>query len=208
MNPAELHNVVSQTLQERKADFEQDIKPAYETYIHSVSEKDVCSSLQTCVMLMTLCAAFPAGRVMDLGSGISSYVLRLYKQQYQPGLTVHSIDTDAYWLNKSRDFVAQHGLDTEGFYLWDEAGELQEPCGLIFLDIQDYPKRQEFLPKILGRFCTPRTNILMDDMHWPRYRHAVSEFLWQRDFVHLSLEKETRDEFGRYAGLICGLSGE
>jgi predicted O-methyltransferase YrrM len=207
MTPAELHGAISQTLQKKGPAFEHDLKAAYDNYIHSVSEKDVASSMETCVMLMVLCAAFDSERVMDLGSGFSSYALRLYKQKYQPGLEVHSIETDGFWLNKTKAFVDQNGLDMQGFHIWEEAKNLSVSCDMIFLDIQDYPRRQEYLPQVISRFCHAKTKILLDDMHWPRYRHAISEILWRQDYTHLNLEKETRDQFGRFAGLICAVSG-
>jgi hypothetical protein len=206
MTPYELHKTISESLEKKKASFLEDLRVAYEVYIHTVSEKDVASSLESCVMLMNLCAAFPVKRVMDMGSGLSSYVFRLFKQKYQPELEVHSIDTEAYWLNKSRDFVLQNGLDPEGFLLWDEADDLKAQCDLIFFDVQDYPTRLDFLPPVIKRFCGPEAKILLDDMHWPRYRQALSDLLWQRDYMHINLENETRDEFGRYAGLLCGVT--
>ena len=168
----------------------------------TVSEKDMASSLESCVMLMVLCKALEVKCAMDLGSGFSSYVLRRYKRDYEPEMTVYSIDTDGFWLDMSRGFCEQHGLDMQGFMLWEEREKISQKCGLIFLDIQDYPSRQEYLPEVAEHYCHPGTAVLLDDMQWPRYSAAVYEKLAGLDYAHLNLHDETLDGFGRFAKLV------
>ncbi len=206
-NPINLRQALDKVMASHAEQFRAELLPAYERYVDTVSERDVASSLETSVMLMVLCKALSADTVMDLGSGFSSYVFRYYKQKYNPGLGVYSIDTDSYWLDMSRKFSGLHDLSPEGYMLWDDNTRIHDKCDLIFLDIQDYPRRQGYLPKVRERFCHPGTAVLLDDMHWPRYSAAIYETLSGRDYVHLNLKAQTLDQYGRFANLICGLTG-
>jgi hypothetical protein len=53
-----------------------------------------------------------AKRLLDLGSGFSSYVLRAYAAGV-PGAVGWSVDDDPAWLEKTRAFLVSEGLSTE-----------------------------------------------------------------------------------------------
>ena len=48
--------------------------------------------------------------ILDLGSGFSSAVFRLYMAQQNVQTTVYSVDDDPLWLNKTRDSLKANNL--------------------------------------------------------------------------------------------------
>ena len=91
-----------------------DLKPQYNNYIKTVSKNAV--SYQYISTAIQLCC--PYYRVVDLGSGFTSFVLRAYRKELN--LDICSVDTSRAWLEKTKEFCAQNDVDTDGFMLWSD----------------------------------------------------------------------------------------
>jgi predicted O-methyltransferase YrrM len=161
----------------------------------------MAASLELSVLLTSLCRILHPWRVVDLGSGFSSYVLRLYAAQAKPSPEVWSVDDSAEWLNKTREYLSALGLSTANLGTWEDfAASGQSGFDLILHDLGNMETRAGALPRVieLGR---PGAMIVLDDVHKGTYRRAACAALRRRRLPCWSLRSFTLDRFGRYAWL-------
>lgn len=191
---------------ERQKAVREAVTPGHEAYVTFVSEPDMAASLEACVLLGVLVSWLRPARILDLGSGVSSYVLRAVAESAQLGAEVVSVDTDRHWLEKTREFCAKRQLDTGAFLAWEELRQREtQPCDLVFFDLDHPPARQGFLPEVVSRFLAPEGVLLVDDMHFPRYRQAVLSLLAERGACLVNVAPQTLDSWGRYCLLAVNV---
>lgn len=178
------------------------LSEAYEMYVEDVSEADMAISLESAAYLTALCLVLEPRSVLDLGSGFTSYALRKVKGEVLESMEVVSVDTDADWLGKSREFSMAFGLDLEGFLTWEQLEQTERTFDLISFDIDHPPMRGTYLDKTLKRFVGPATFMLIDDMHFPKYRIFVHDALSAYNYAHVPCKQYTLDEFGRFGTLV------
>jgi len=176
---------------------------AHADYVARVSSEDMALSLQTAALLRLLCRLLRPASVLDLGSGFSSYVLRRARAEDGGAMLVRSVDTDAAWLQRSREYVREKGLPDDGFALWGELPD--QPFDLVLLDVERPPQRNGFLMPTLQRFCRPQTALLLDDLHMPGFRVFALETFMGFSYCHVDCRRYTTDRFGRFASLFLGL---
>ncbi len=193
---AALQAAVTQEFSKRK----KALAATHQDYVTRVSSEDMALSLQTGVLLQILCSVLHPRSVLDVGSGFSSFVLRQERARRDNGLRVLSLDTDADWLERSRAYVREQGLDDDSFALWDAAQE--EPFDLVLFDVERPPQRNAFLMPMLRKFCRPGTAVLLDDLHMSGFRVFALETLLGFSYGHVDCRSYTMDRFGRYASLF------
>jgi SAM-dependent methyltransferase len=81
---------------------------------------DMAVSVELCRFLVQYCAEYHPERIADLGSGITSWTLRTWRDAQCPSCNVISVDDNPDWLKRSREFSAAAGSGTDGFYTWEE----------------------------------------------------------------------------------------
>lgn len=172
---------------------------AYERYVHDVSTENMAISLELATFMLGICRALRPRRVLDLGSGFSSYVLRLYAQQSDTGVRVVSVDDSDEWLPKTRGFVERYGLSTSNMVPWRaflEDGE--KDFDLILHDLGGLPLRGRVLPEVLG-LARPGGVLLFDDANHPVYRSLVRDALSADGLRAYNLRAITKDGIRRYS---------
>ena len=178
------------------------LQPAYESYVHAVSAGDHAMSLELAAFLLELARQTGARRVVDLGSGFSSYVLRRYADE-RSDTDVTSIDSSPDWLERSRDFVDDHGLDVDRFVDWscfeprDEMGSFD----VVLHDLGDMTLRTAALSDAL-LLAGPGGYVVLDDVHKRGYRALVRRVVAASSAWRIDIRAVTRDRLGRYAMLI------
>ena len=176
------------------------LAPYYEEYIDEVSMDWMAVSLELSAFLLTFCQITQPKQIADLGSGFSSFVLRLYAAG-EEGVTVYSVDDDPVWLSHTQEFLHKHKLSIEHTIIW-EGFRLQEPGGfdLILHDLGSMALREETLPFVLtllrpGGFC------LINDMHDKEYSPKVKRIIKEAQAQMYTLSRYTRDKYRRYCYL-------
>jgi SAM-dependent methyltransferase len=166
------------------------LKEAYLQYVKEISNQEWTISWELCVYLDKLVRALKPKRILDLGSGFSSFLFR------STNAKVVTIDTDPSWLEKTKQFLTQHNLRTDDMYLLDEASDLvQEPYDLILHDVGIAEKdRAPMFPLLNSKV------IILDDMHIAEYRVQAMEFFKSRTIF--DLQDDTKDAYNRYACMI------
>jgi predicted O-methyltransferase YrrM len=159
-------------------------------------------SLELAAFLLELCRRVDAGSVVDLGSGFSSYVLRLYASE-RPSTEVKSVDSSADWLEKSRRFVSDQGLDAGNFVVWSDFDPQAETDSydVVLHDLGDMTLRTATLPQALV-LARRGAYVVLDDVHKPGYRAYVRRLVSASSAWSIDIRAVTRDPIGRYSMLI------
>jgi len=180
---------------------EADIRPHYELYTARFNADWMAISLELSVFLMALCRILKPRRLVDLGSGFSSVLLRLYQREASPPPEVWSVDTSPEWLGMTRRILEWQGLPTDHLATWEEFIG-QEPSGfdLVVHDLGSVLTRRRTLRRVLG--LTARGGIVViDDANYGAVRWHAKRTLRRRGIEHHLIGAATRDRYGRYAML-------
>ncbi len=181
------------------------LKPYYEEYVERVSNPVMACSLQTAIFMRVFCDGRKPKRILDLGSGFSSFVLRCYAAS-QNGIVVYSVDDNPEWLNHTRAYLASHNLSTDQLFLWDRFKHNSDCCfDFIFHDLGHMNLRKDSLDIVLK--LGKGGIIVLDDMHFGWYETYVRGCLSHGSWRYFDLQAYTKDEFGRYSVLVSDISG-
>jgi len=177
---------------------EDSLNQRYQEYTRDVSSPDMAASLELLAFLLRLCRANQYQRIADLGSGISSFVLRQYAAE-STDVSVISVDDDAAWLDKTRHFIEQHGLSPNGLMTLDSfLTTTENSFDFILLDLNYVETRIQYVEEVLRRI-RPGGMVLFDDVHKPDYRHALLRKLESWPGRLYSLKPVTLDKYNRYS---------
>ena len=186
----------------------QELRAVYVEYTKDVSYAGMPISFESACLLWSLCETMEPERILDMGSGFSSFVFRRYQVTANVKPEILSVDESAEWLDKTREFLRSHDLSDQELFTWDEFQKLDPPqFDLISHDLGFMSER----PDILERLLTLRKNagiIIVDDYQNPVYRAEVDRRLLRYDMVAgFNVRWLTLDRFVRYSMLITQQSG-
>jgi hypothetical protein len=138
------------------------LRPDYEDYVTRVSTPDMAISLELAGLLLFLAETVRPARILDLGSGFSSFVLRQVR-----GASVLSVDDDANWLNRTSEYLREKNCENLNLALWSDLVQLSpEPFDLIFHDLALVEQRRATLSQVLE---WSKGWIVLDDGHKAGY---------------------------------------
>jgi predicted O-methyltransferase YrrM len=173
-------------------------------YIANVSDSAHAISLELARFILEVASEDHAKRLLDLGSGFSSYVLREYAAGV-PDAVAWSVDDDPAWLEKTHAFLVSEGLSTEHLYNRSEFLTLGSTNGvgtfdLVVHDLSTVRSRHGTIQFVLG-LVRPGGALILDDMDVDAYRrHARSE-LDAAGAKHVDVKDRTLDARNRYSWL-------
>lgn len=162
------------------------IEEIYLEYIKTVSSKSYAISLELSYLLLQLMSRLKASRILELGTGWSSYVFRQGKAE------VWSIDTDTEWMEKTCAFLLKHKCLNGHFCLLEDF-KFENKYDLVLVDIKESERLPSF--PFLKKCCSGV--IVFDDAHWEDYPERIRKAF--RDWTLVDLKKLTLDSYGRYA---------
>lgn len=189
----------------------ENIKNKFNWYISNVSSKGHAASLELAHYTFNHCEKNKPSKVVDMGSGFTSYVLRYYKKHINPDAIVFSIDDDTAWMRKTRNFIKESDLDANNIlYFYDFVKTEEKDFDFILYDMGHIPTRIENVafPKTIA---AKGATILYDDIHFDQaFSNKVGLYMpnYYQDVFYdyckdnnLTFEKlnETIDEYGRYS---------
>lgn len=168
------------------------LREPYTRYVTDVSSPGWAVSFETSCLLLALCRSAKVGSAMDMGSGFSSYVLRVWSSE--SGATVCSVDDDPDWLDRTRDYLATFKLGTERLHLWPDVPP--GPFDLVFHDIAKGTRREATMRDSLSRASR---FVVWDDAHHAGHRRAMTETAGDSPVYNLAAI--TGDNIHRFAAL-------
>ena len=179
-----------------------ELATAYNEYVSTVSTRKMAVSLESAAFLRLVCEGVRPRRILDTGSGFSSFVVRSYALS-APEAEVWSVDDSPEWLERTAAFLREKGLRDDRLMLWDEFRERSSaPYDLIFHDLGRMELRALSLPVVLRRVATSTGLLLLDDVHKPAYAEVVRSVVRQTGCSYFDLTPFTFDAFKRYVALI------
>jgi predicted O-methyltransferase YrrM len=188
--------------EQRKADLDGRLLPNYKEYVAGVSDEIMAASLELSRFLLFLCESRRPGRILDLGSGFTSFVFRAYARAASPRPAVWSVDDSVEWLEKTRAYLVSKGLDTDHLVSWDRFESQQtEPFDFILYDLGGFEFRKNTFEKVLDRMAKDGV-LVVDDMHAAEYGLHVKAKVAERGMSKYSVRRYTHDRFNRYASLV------
>jgi predicted O-methyltransferase YrrM len=177
------------------------IERSLKEYVTYVSRPDMAISRELAVFLYGLCESVRPQYILDMGSGFSSYVFRLYQAKAREAVSVTSVDSDARWLKTTEDYLMRQGVSTAGGRFWPDFSLENEHFDLILHDLGGMETRLNSLPALIGSL-SPNGALILDDVHKTSYRRDARIVLKQHRVSVYSLVHYTFDGYGRYAWLV------
>ena len=175
-------------------------------YVGTVSKANHAASMELCVLLDVLLRQRAPRRVVDLGSGYTSFVVRTWAAEEaaagREAPEVWSVDDHAGWLEKTRAWLGEQGLSDEHLLTWEEfRASNPGDFDLVLHDMGSMETRARTLDAVLD-LAAPGGLVILDDVHKPDFRRFAIERLEARGQGFFSLKAWTRDDLTRYAYLV------
>jgi predicted O-methyltransferase YrrM len=175
--------------------------PAYREYCLTVSKRSMALSIETCAYLWWLCVHLDAKAVADLGSGFSSYVLRLYASESGHTVRVASVDDNDEWLDKSERFIADHGLTPKGLY-GPEWRDHPAQYDVICHDYAAGDIRNEWMT-VAVEHRAPSGVVVFDDAQNHNHHFNMAAAARHAGLRLYDVYEQTVDEVGRYGAMVA-----
>ena len=176
----------------------------YEDYCTRYSHKVHVVSCEQAAFVLNACRVLQPRRLVDFGSGFSSYVLRKYAQESRQCM-VWSVDDDEQWMLKTIQFLREQGLPTDGVMMAEAffTQHQNDRFDFIFYDLGNMRTREDYFERMLP-LRSEQSMAMIDDVHKQDYRSFVVKVLKEQGIPYYNLKNITLDEYGRYAFAIIG----
>jgi len=173
------------------------IHRVWASYVSSVSVPGHAAGPGAVAYLYRLCDYLRPASILDLGSGLSSVVFRKWATERGVDCAITSVDTDAEWLEKTRTFLKDDELPTDGLNLWPIDIE-PEAFDLVFHDLAGGELRSQVAP-IAAAAVKRGGCIVFDDAQHAGHLSAYESASKSHGIELYSLAKWTFDAIERWA---------
>ncbi len=164
---------------------------------------EMAASIELCRFLVRWCDLTRPDRIADLGSGISSWTLRTWRDSESTASEVVSVDDDEAWLNRSREYSVAAGTGDGGFVTWHRflaTPGIDSSFDLVLCDFGTVRDRASQMQQAFD-LVAPGGAIICDDVQKARIWRAARDATRRSGFLGHSLREETLDSQGRFAWL-------
>jgi len=186
-----------------KGDYQQKILSHYREYISDVSSEIMASSLELSIFLLFMCDIAQPKRILDLGSGFSSFLFRFHALIAQEKPLICSVDDSKEWLIKTAGFLSTHQLPATNLMTWDAfSGRDMGIFDFIFYDLGPFEFRKNSLKTVLEKMTGAHGIVILDDMHSADYGLFVKRLLKNTRFEAYDTGCYTRDHYSRYSLML------
>lgn len=173
-------------------------KDAYQHYVTNISRPDMAASLELSSVVFDLCQNQSSKKMLDMGSGFSSFILRSYADK-NSGSNVWSVDDDTAWLGKTKHYLQSASLNTNNLLTLEEfLASTEKGFDFLLLDLNYVEVRKNYIKLVVDR-CKRGGLILFDDVHKREFMTEVLEQTQNLPVKLYDLAPITRDQFGRFA---------
>lgn len=175
------------------------MRPDFERYVSEVGSAVHAMSLEASAFCVQLAKNRGAYKILDLGSGWSTFALAWSL----PDCEIHAVDDSIDWLNKTRAFLSKWGVGMrnsqtlrEYFDQWMARG--WTTVGLAIHDLGDMQTRVATLALALASAPV----VYLDDMHMAGYPQIVNQICSILGF-DLIITTQTKDQYGRFGAVAA-----
>ncbi len=181
---------------------ETELRRVYDRYVGEVSSWEWAVSWPTARALDLLCEEIQPRHILDLGSGLSTYVVANWARRSGIDVEIVSVDDSPDWLAKTRAFLDGQGLQARLIDISELATLPSTTFDLAFDDIGRTENRVRVLDPIT-RVMAPGGLVVLDDMNVRGYREQVRSRLDAAGWKVFSIRAQTIDAKGRFAMLTA-----
>jgi predicted O-methyltransferase YrrM len=167
---------------------------AHHEYTTSVSTPVMAVSLETAALLWSICEAVRPDRILDLGSGFSTYVFGRWSNE-RGGARVVSVDSDEFWLGQTTAWLQSLGVDGPELRLLGDP--FPSDNDVVFLDLGETTTRIGYLADAFASLDGAGVLVIDDMHHHPFGRQVRAGAKWS-DMRLFSLRRQARDSYGRF----------
>lgn len=192
---------LEQLYNKNSAAYRREILPFYQDYVSGTSNQVMAISLELSVFLLTLCNLMKPQRIIDFGSGFSSFIFRYYALHHagSPPPEVWSVDDSQEWLKKTGEYLMSKNMRADNLFTLESMKHHKDIFfDFILYDMGAFDTRMLNLDLALGMLSGDGMMIL-DDMHGADYAFFVLDSLRKNNFRKYSGRHYTNDNYGRYA---------
>lgn len=181
---------------------QQDEDPAFRTdyvqYVSEISSAEMAASYECIALLKMMCNLYCFKKILDFGSGFSSYTFRKYALTDNT-VQVCSVEDDKLWLEKTGRYLSSQKVGTEKLMSLDDFIMADEKnFDLIFFDLNLVDVRQNFISLVVER-CKPGGMIIFDDVHKRDYLYDILRQQCSNVLQFYDIRPLTLDQFGRFS---------
>jgi len=175
-----------------------ELSAVYQQYVKEVSSPEMAVSLELSDFILGLCEQNKYKKLLDLGSGFSSFVFRDYAAR-NPDVKVFSVDDNDDWLNKTREYLTGYSLSLNDMITLNKFVESKESqFDLVLLDLNFVEIRKNYIQFSVD-CCKPGGLIIFDDVHKLEYAEEIIKQTASLPVKLFGPKKQTLDRFGRYS---------
>lgn len=180
-------------------DMDNTIEESYAYYKKNISPGGSAVSLKLARLLYLAAQAKEARNILDLGSGFSSYVFRLYRSENPGPGEVWSVDSDPGWLGKTGEYLASCGLADDNLFTWEQYAQKDEKpiFDVILVDIRPVARRVEYFEHFLTHL-SPHGVLIYDDYHKLHLSRPLDSKIKGLNLIAYNLREITLDDLGRF----------
>ncbi len=181
----------------------EELLPHYRAFLSQNTGRRKTISLEFSVFLVWWCRRMRPRRILDLGSGFSSLVVR-HCLDLRPQPVVWSVDANLDQLEATRRFLARTGASCERLVSWDEFEASDERAfDLILHDLSDRQSLcRAVLRDVLSR-VRPGGFVVLDDVQKSYFERYARHVLRDQNLRSFSLRSLDRDRVSRYQLLLA-----
>jgi len=189
--------------------------PYHADYCAGTGHPVHAASVELISFLIALARMGDARRIVDLGSGLTSFALRRLALDIEQGggevlealggwngeaPVITSVDDSPEWLEKTRAYLGDRGVTTDRLHVWDEfiEGDVQGQFDLVLHDMGFMDVRARTLMQAVG-LARSGGVVVLDDMHKADFREGALRELESAGLPTLSAKTFTRDDLTRFA---------
>lgn len=138
-------------------------------------------------------------RVLELGSGFSTWALRLWQQGVGKDVDIWTVDDERLWLAVTKAEITALGYRQDHFYFLHQVIEADpsELFDVVFVDMDSTATRVS-MAKDIVHWTRPGGLIILDDWQMNHYRGPMTFALAGLGIVPITPEPSTKDRHGRY----------
>jgi len=193
-------SVLTNEKKQQIAAFTSELKKEHTQYIKEISSPEMAMSIELAEFLIEYCISNRPSKIIDLGSGFSSYVFRLYKKKYNNDAIIYSVDDNEDWLVKTKKYLEKHQLNYDNLLTLDElqTKQLNGFFDLVLLDLNFVEKRQHYIV-YSNELKNKEGNVIIDDVHKVEFLREVKSKAASQNANLYDIRLKTKDQFGRFA---------
>lgn len=177
------------------------LAPFYKNYVTTTSREIIATSFALVVFTLALCEIAKPKKLLDLGSGFSSFCFRYWIKNFSQNSEVLSVDDAPEWLDKTREFLLRNQVQEDQLITWYElVGGNYGKFDLVSYDFVTFPVRKNSLSRALD-FASKPAMVILDDTHSAEYGQYAKKTLNEHVLEYFCIRQYTANKFNRYAHL-------